>query len=863
VAGGNIPRPSGRRQVLLAQERIGAEAMRKVILKARNRMERKIVAAVRDQRFASAATLRDTLYSDLRKEYIRFGGELDDFTSSRVSATAKEWRRMAIDDLPPGQYNQRWKQFSRKYVDDMTRIVSPKTGKHIAAVNGRLGGMLEQDIRTLRKAVIDVNRQAALTGMTAREIQKEVMGTVLAKSNTWAFIDQSGRKWKAGNYFNMQNRTLHATVARETTVNVMNEAGVDLAIIEGGVVGDSHPGCVAWAGRIVSVSGTSTEYPSLDDAIADGLYHPNCRHYLAYVSASTDALKKQAEDKSANRIATKQEQLRRIEADKIKPPVTPPVKPPVTPPIAPPTPGAFVPAKTIGEAEEWAKRKGIAKDIDYSGIDDVDVANKINKTLSDLVDEYGVTLDGVGMTDLPVDILGNRTPAQVFRFTINDKQKVFMNLDLETWKNKASLKSASQSVQAGWLESPTSGGMLTHEYAHALEFAHKADKARIASIYNKWMEQEKAGRAGGVLSGYGHANATEMTAEAFVLYAKQGAEGLRAVGLGDMVKVFDGWRRGAKVARKVPVTPLRPRSTPKPTPTPGRKKAGPRTEEQWKTEATDLRKELEKATPTAAEKAALRDAELKHSKVLSETDKGHDELRKQIGKIHSKADPAYKAFNKEWNRLNALRVKSLRAKEAAKHGIHRRARGLIYQDTPGTSKAGGVSPSIVNNKVRNAQLNEARDSFNRMIGAGTELDDVKINATTKRGRAYHVEGRGIYYSASDDIGIIIHEMSHALEYASPRVHREAVAFLNRRKKPGEKLRRLKDLKPGSSYKAHEVCFPDEFKNPYTGKIYGSTASPSSTEIVSMGVEAMYRNPLKFAKDDPDFFDFIYRLLRDR
>ena len=375
MAGGNIPRPSGRRQVLLAQERVGAEAMRKVILKARNRMERKIVAAVRDQRFASAATLRDTLYADLRKEYIRFGGELDDFTSSRVKATAKEWRRMAIDDLPPGQYNQRWKQFSRKYVDDMTRIVSPKTGKHLAAVNGRLGGMLEQDIRTLRKAVIDVNRQAALTGMTAREIQKEVMGTVLSKSNTWAFIDQSGRKWKAGNYFNMQNRTLHATVARETTVNVMNEAGVDLAIIEGGVVGDSHPGCVAGAGRIVSVSGTSTEYPALDDAIADGLYHPNCRHYLAYVSASTDDLKKQAEEKSANRIATKQEQLRRIEADK--------VKPPVKVPVTPPTPGAFVPAKTIEEAEAFAVSRGATLDLDGMSLEK---ANSINAAIAAVPD---------------------------------------------------------------------------------------------------------------------------------------------------------------------------------------------------------------------------------------------------------------------------------------------------------------------------------------------------------------------------------------------------------------------------------------------------------------------------------------------
>ena len=818
MAGGNIPRPSGRRQVLLAQERVGAEAMRKVILKARNRMERKIVAAVRDQRFASAATLRDTLYADLRKEYIRFGGELDDFTSSRVKATAKEWRRMAIDDLPPGQYNQRWKQFSRKYVDDMTRIVSPKTGKHLAAVNGRLGGMLEQDIRTLRKAVIDVNRQAALTGMTAREIQKEVMGTVLSKSNTWAFIDQSGRKWKAGNYFNMQNRTLHATVARETTVNVMNEAGVDLAIIEGGVVGDSHPGCVAWAGRIVSVSGTSTEYPALDDAIADGLYHPNCRHYLAYVSASTDDLKKQAEEKSANRIATKQEQLRRIEADK--------VKPPVKVPVTPPTPGAFVPAKTIEEAEAVAVSRGATLDLDGMSLEK---ANSINAAIAAVPDaaipDYAI--GGASKYKNEFFSTAYRTPA-----------------DITKRKKKANRgRRGSFKQDAFW----SVDGELTPFH----EFAHVYDKGRRISSGTEWSDLSKLWYRDSKASSL--RTPSEAWAEAFADYFGKAGKRLPVPVKAFMDKQF----------RKVPVTPLKPRSPQADTSTLGKRKAGPRTEEQWKTEAADLRKELEKATPTAAEKATLRDAEIKHSKVLSETDKGHDELRKQIGKIHSKADPAYKAFDKEWKRLNALRVKSFRAKKAAEHGIHRRARGLIYQDTPGTSKAGGVSPSIVNNKARNAQLNEARDSFNRMIGAGTELDGVKINATTKPGRAHHVEGRGIYYSESDDIGTIIHEMSHALEYASPRIHREAVAFLHRRKKPGEKLQKLRDIVPGSEYKAHEVCFPDEFKNPYTGKVYGPALAPSSTEIVSMGVEAMYRNPLKFAKDDPDFFDFIYRLLRDR
>jgi hypothetical protein len=50
---------------------------------------------------------------------------------------------------------------------------------------------------------------------------------------------------------------------------------------------------------------------------------------------------------------------------------------------------------------------------------------------------------------------------------------------------------------------------------------------------------------------------------------------------------------------------------------------------------------------------------------------------------------------------------------------------------------------------------------------------------------------------------------------------------------------------------------DKFISPYMGKICDS----GSSEVLSMGLELMYRNPIYLAKNDPEMFDFIYSVVR--
>jgi hypothetical protein len=44
-------------------------------------------------------------------------------------------------------------------------------------------------------------------------------------------------------------------------------------------------------------------------------------------------------------------------------------------------------------------------------------------------------------------------------------------------------------------------------------------------------------------------------------------------------------------------------------------------------------------------------------------------------------------------------------------------------------------------------------------------------------------------------------------------------------------------------------------------VWHSTVYRYATEVVSMGVEYLYADPAKFARDDPEHFRFIVNLLR--
>ena len=171
-------------------------------------------------------------------------------------------------------------------------------------------------------------------------------------------------------------------------------------------------------------------------------------------------------------------------------------------------------------------------------------------------------------------------------------------------------------------------------------------------------------------------------------------------------------------------------------------------------------------------------------------------------------------------------------------------------------------------KATKAMMNESEKAgawVGRMVDkkAGTGDGRLQVGVdVTDTGRAFADLGV-IHMDKSNWREVYIHEMGHVLEDSELHYKRRAVSYLLHRKRGKEKWL-------GDDYKQNEIAFPTTFQRPYTGKVYrrgGSKTQPgggiTDTEVVSIGLEELYNDPVSMARLDPEFFNFIVGLIRGK
>ena len=154
-------------------------------------------------------------------------------------------------------------------------------------------------------------------------------------------------------------------------------------------------------------------------------------------------------------------------------------------------------------------------------------------------------------------------------------------------------------------------------------------------------------------------------------------------------------------------------------------------------------------------------------------------------------------------------------------------------------------------------LQKGSDVFASMMGRGT-LDGATVAVHTTKGNRGHYDNNGVYLPPMNRRSkVMVHELGHWLEDRDGDVHAKALAFLKKRTK-GEQAITLRKATGNPGYRANEMTKKDKFMDPYSGKQY---SGGRATEIVSMGIEHFYSEPIEFATRDPSYFDFMYDLLR--
>jgi len=289
------PIPIKRREVLLKQITAANRLdLVKTLLTARGHIEDRMMRAARNKTFATVRRIREGIYKDIQTEYVALQGNLDEWTKRSIRKTAKVFHGLSVEDLNLMDGDKAvigFTKFSKKHLDDYFSRIHPFNAEKMAAVNvqmnPQLTRMLDTDVRALQRATVEAFREAQVAGMTSQERYKLLQGKVMDYADnpqSWAFIDRTGKKWSKGNYFNMLNRTVSANVARDSYNDTLISEDRDLVQIIGGVGSNSNEGCRAYDGRVVSLTGNTAGFPTLQDYIDAGGFHPNCVHTTVYVS---------------------------------------------------------------------------------------------------------------------------------------------------------------------------------------------------------------------------------------------------------------------------------------------------------------------------------------------------------------------------------------------------------------------------------------------------------------------------------------------------------------------------------------------------------------------------------------------------
>jgi hypothetical protein len=131
---------------------------------------------------------------------------------------------------------------------------------------------------------LDIRRQiaqGASDNADTSKISKQISDTI-KEGGISALVDSSGRQWSPDVYASMLTRTQLTTARNNGMMNAQQSVGQDLVEVSSHGATDV---CADWEGEILSISGNDPGYSSVDDATADGLFHPNCQHSLNAVDS--------------------------------------------------------------------------------------------------------------------------------------------------------------------------------------------------------------------------------------------------------------------------------------------------------------------------------------------------------------------------------------------------------------------------------------------------------------------------------------------------------------------------------------------------------------------------------------------------
>jgi hypothetical protein len=711
----------------------------------------------------------------------------------------------------------------------------------------KIGRTVDDDFRkaSMQKA------RAALSGVDTAGSMARSLEASLEAAGHFDFTDKAGRVWDLKRYTTMVSRTLLREAETQGTANRLVQQGVNLGEVSRHVTnGGPVDVCKEWEGRIIDLDGSSNgQYPTIEEARAAGLWHPNCKHnilphvpdvdqMIAHLKEYLGDTPKRTTPKPAEPVQPAEAEPKTIPKDPIK--------------AIQAEAAAMRDMKDAAERDRKLrmdvddKKQKLTRDHGYLEAAKRDLANAKEQMAEQKrrqaagEDVYQNTLDRIQTKidnrESAIRSLQDEIDGLTADVTKDGTPRDLAEVDLDRLKGIKKVQDGDLK-DLEWRQKELLAHLDPNHYLHR-DVAREADElagmdARIKAIKDKRKDTAKSIKA------------AKAKLDGLPIQDPGGWDPVQkqAQKVGGMIEA-EAKRRAGDVAAEV--------------------EQAEEDRRQAKQEAKDLEAEFQKSP----EAQAMMEWNAKLPRARAPYDEGaYATFRKEMVEWQKEADKRSAAFQAKRQTFGITEAK-LRAQEAgARARAAQKKANAARWEVLGDVRQVGVPEADV-------QWNEAYTTpAARPLAMEHAIRFLPADWIKMAGKmGFKIIGGRCYYDGNMRINkdghAALHETVHHMQRNVDGFGQLETAFYNERVTGPdgkmEPIRSLQTIYPGSGYKRDEKARVDRFPNAYMGKVYeyGLTQMNEPRELLTCAIDDLSRGiePWLFDPDQADLLNFTLGVL---
>lgn len=221
---------------------------------------------------------RKQILNQIEKILTDLGVDVNDWIAEEIPKYYRTGADNAVAQLKSAGFDVEvasgFNRIHKEAINNLIDEVGMSFGESLSAVKRNAETLLSRAVREM----ISFKLAEGLTKGEALESTKVVIKGMLESYGIDHLLDKGGRKWTLDRYIEMLIRTKTTEARNRGLINRVLENGYDLVQVSNHNTDCGM--CRVWEGRILSLTGRTKGYPTLEDAESSGLFHPSCRHSI-------------------------------------------------------------------------------------------------------------------------------------------------------------------------------------------------------------------------------------------------------------------------------------------------------------------------------------------------------------------------------------------------------------------------------------------------------------------------------------------------------------------------------------------------------------------------------------------------------